>query len=511
MQRVLLITVRFHDGRYHGTGDWPPSPARLFQALVAAIGQDGPLSDDASTPLEWLETLAPPLIAAPLMVEGRAVTNYVPNNDLDAVGGDSHRIGSIRTAKPWKPKLFDRQAAFLYAWCFDEAPDSLLQARRVCGYAERLYQLGRGIDQAWAVGEVTELQKLEELLLAYRGMIRRPAGGRHGTVLDRPQPGSLKSLKDRYEAMSRRFKAQGQGRSVNLQFAQAPKPRFTPTAYDSPPRRQVFEIHSPTSQADLIAWPLSRMSALVETIRDAAVQKLKAALSDQESQIEQCVVGRRVNGGTDAPKAARVRILPLPSIGHEHADHAIRRVLIEVPSGCLLRSDDVIWSFSGLELSGSDSANRPASVLTTTGDDTMLRHYGVGDREYARWRTVTPAALPETAKRRRIEPTRRSAEAKPGTERAAEQQRAAGEVIQALRHAEIPANVDAIRVQREPFEANGKRVEGFAPGTRFQKERLWHVELLLREPVTGPLIIGDGRYCGLGLMAPVRQGDDATG
>src|SRR5579871_5512850 len=166
MQRVLLITVRFHDGRYHGTGDWPPSPARLFQALVAGIGQGGPLGDDASEPLEWLERLAPPVIAAPHVDEkgGRAVTNYVPNNELDAVGGDPRRIGSIRAAKVWKPKLFDRGAAFLYAWTFDETADSLAQAQHICNYADRLYQLGKGIDLAWAVGEVVEPQALEEIL-----------------------------------------------------------------------------------------------------------------------------------------------------------------------------------------------------------------------------------------------------------------------------------------------------------------------------------------------------------
>ena len=43
----------------------------------------------------------------------------------------------------------------------------------------------------------------------------------------------------------------------------------------------------------------------------------------------------------------------------------------------------------------------------------------------------------------------------------------------------------------------------FAAGTRFAKERLWHVEITFAQPVEGPLIIGDGRYLGLGLMEPV--------
>jgi len=62
--------------------------------------------------------------------------------------------------------------------------------------------------------------------------------------------------------------------------------------------------------------------------------------------------------------------------------------------------------------------------------------------------------------------------------------------------------VEAIRVQREPFEANGTRVEAFAAGTRFAKERLWHVEVVFEAPVSGPLAIGDGRFLGLGVLAP---------
>jgi CRISPR-associated protein Csb2 len=48
------------------------------------------------------------------------------------------------------------------------------------------------------------------------------------------------------------------------------------------------------------------------------------------------------------------------------------------------------------------------------------------------------------------------------------------------------------------------RAEAFAPGTRFPKERLWHVEIAFAERLRGPLVLGDGRYLGLGLMAPVK-------
>src|SRR5438128_9424211 len=103
MPNILLISVRFHDGRYHGTGDWPPSPARLFQALVAGIGQDGPLSDEVSKPLEWLEELDPPVIGGPHTTLGMTIPmHFVPNNDLDAYGGGASEMGETRTAlKVW--------------------------------------------------------------------------------------------------------------------------------------------------------------------------------------------------------------------------------------------------------------------------------------------------------------------------------------------------------------------------------------------------------------------------
>jgi CRISPR-associated protein Csb2 len=118
---------------------------------------------------------------------------------------------------------------------------------------------------------------------------------------------------------------------------------------------------------------------------------------------------------------------------------------------------------------------------------------------------VTPAALPESARRRRIDPARKDQEAKAGTERKEEQVRAAAAVCQAFRHAEVRLRPEVIRVQREPFEGNGERAETFAQGTRFSKHRLWHVEVEFRDAVQGPLVIGDGRFLGLGIMTPLPE------
>src|SRR5262249_28074230 len=110
--------------------------------------------------------------------------------------------------------------------------------------------------------------------------------------------------------------------------------------------------------------------------------------------------------------------------------------------------------------------------------------------------------LPMHSARRRIDPSRPSD--KGAAERLREEGRAVAAVRQALRHAQIGVQVDRVRVQREPFEARGSRAEAFAAGTRFAKERLWHVEIGLAKAYDGPIAIGDGRYLGLGVMAPVE-------
>lgn len=142
-----------------------------------------------------------------------------------------------------------------------------------------------------------------------------------------------------------------------------------------------------------------------------------------------------------------------------------------------------------------------APVLVAAEDRIMLRHYGIesgrGDG-YRIWHTVTPAALPEQA-------ARRHAARKPGSARLDEEHRAAVAVMQALRHAGRSEAVETVRVQRKPFKGRGARAEPLAQGTRFARGRLWHAEIAFAEPVRGPLIIGDGRYLGLGLMAPQRE------
>jgi CRISPR-associated protein Csb2 len=124
-----------------------------------------------------------------------------------------------------------------------------------------------------------------------------------------------------------------------------------------------------------------------------------------------------------------------------------------------------------------------------------------------RWRSLTPLALPESAARRRIGPARARVEGKSALERATEEARARLAVATAVRQSGVVASVRDVQVQREPFQRHGSRAEQFAPGTRFAKERLWHAQIVLATPVAGPLVLGDGRFLGLGLMEPLAESD----
>ena len=499
MSRALLVAVRFHDGRYHGSGDWPPAPGRLFQALIAGAARGADLPEKARETLDWLEGLAPPVIAAPRCVQGQTRRAYVPNNDLDAElrkresKSLDQAVAAIRVPKTLRPMLFDAAMPVLYCWPLTGSGDG--HAAGICALANDLYCLGLGIDMAWAETVIVDAGEAEARLYRHGGVVYRPSEqGTSSVELLCPRPGTRRSLTDRFDATRSRFRSSGTNRKPARVFAQPPKPRLVKVAYEAPPRRFVFALGSGEAGGGFAPRPLREAAALVKEARDRAARKLHDGAPGLSDEIERQLVGR---GATDADKAARVHIVPIPSVGHEHADMKIRRLAIHVPQSSRLRPDDVAWAFA--QASWVDLNGVVVCELQRVGDeDSMVGRYL---RKGRRWRSVTPLALP-MAQRRRAASVRRGGDAKGGGERAEEEMRAAGAVVQALRHVGIRAKPAEVRVQREPFQRKGERAEAFAAGTRFAREALWHAEIVFAEPVAGPLLLGDGRYLGLGLLRP---------
>lgn len=513
MTQHLVLSVRLHEdgfgtARYHGMSqgapEWPPAPARVYQALVAGAARGHALPERLVPALRWLETLPAPAIAAPHRTLGQAVDLFVPNNDADAVD-DPRDVSGIRTAKFVQPSLFAADQPLLYAWALPEEPTAGSSAGNehaaaIAEAAHGLYQLGRGIDMAWAVAELLDDDALAQRLHAHGGIVHRPETGVRGSrMLACPAPGSLASLVQRHRAV--KLRAEGAGKKTRVLFTNPPKPRFASVCYERASALTVFELRD-RDEPKPWPWALGRAAKLVEALRDAAAAKLQAGLGGDTGAVERSLVGRAADGSGAVPLGERVRIIPLPSIGSVHADRAIRRVLVEVPSGAPLSAADVEWVFSGLDWAEPETGELCPLVVTRSEGDDMLGHY-IGPSR--RWRSMTAVALPESARRRRIDPARIRQEAKSAAERLAEEVRAAAALRAALRHAGVLGAATTVGVQREPFDAKGVRAEAFAEGTRFPKERLWHVEFELDRPIGGPLVIGDGRFVGLGVMAPVVE------
>ena len=500
MERALLVAVRFHEGRYHGAGGWPPAPARLFQALMAGAARGAVVPNAARDALDWLERMPPPVIAAPRGEPGQEYTVFVPNNDLDAALSGRRAptfedaVASTRVGKAVRPILFDASTPLLYCWHFDG--DETLAAA-LCETAARLYQLGRGIDAAWADAGVLAADTAKLRLSSHGGIVYRPSvGGGTGNKLLCPRPGTRRSLANRFAGMRTRFRRDSRNRRAVRLFAQPPKPFLASIAYNAPPDHLVFALRSSDARGGFAPRRLGEAAALVAEVRDAAARRLCAGTPAQAEDVARYLVGQ---GATDTDKAARVTIVPMPSTGHPHADMMIRRLAIYVPQSCPLRTDDLAWAFAQVTWTVADG--RTVSELQSTDDDTMTLRYEAAGRH---WQSVTPLVL-AGVRPPPGGPARAGPAAKGAAERTREEARAVHAVCQALRHAAVRERPVTVAVQREPFDGRGERAECFSVGSRFPTESLWHVALTFAAPVSGPVVLGNGRYLGLGLMCTVDR------
>jgi CRISPR-associated protein Csb2 len=146
-------------------------------------------SEEKDAAFRWLECLDPPHIVAPPARNGARVALYVPNNDLDAYGGDPQRIGDIRLKKHLVPRLFDHKSSVVYAWPFNEGGEWVANISVLVG---RMHTLGLALDAAHARAETVSWDQAEARLPEHSGRVVRPGGdaARGATC---PTEGSLES------------------------------------------------------------------------------------------------------------------------------------------------------------------------------------------------------------------------------------------------------------------------------------------------------------------------------
>ena len=163
--KTLRVTLEWLDGRYHGA-EWPPSPWRLFQAMVAGLGPWRRVDPALEAALRHLETLDPPAITAPPVERLRPVTSRVPNNDgdlvlaLEAKGeprkarSKAARLATLRTRRTWRVKG-------AIAYDFKAPPATAAHLPALVRAARAVSAFGHGID----------------LVLAHAALLDEPAPG----------------------------------------------------------------------------------------------------------------------------------------------------------------------------------------------------------------------------------------------------------------------------------------------------------------------------------------------
>lgn len=483
--------------------EWPPHPDRLFQALVAAWGRNDPPDEDERSALEWLETLDAHglLISAPTARRRDVATVYVPPNDARTVVASS-KVPKDFTAeiqvvpefrKNRQPRAFpavvlDRPVApsaesssncmlvVRYVWRDSPGLDAHRDALRrlvreitYLGHSHSLVRVALVVDTATGVSLDT-------------GWIE--AGG---TGLRLPHKGRLGHLESQYQ------------RSQSATRAVRPNPSLVTRVFrsseEAQPPQTLFDGENVTVFADaggfcpsLAAFPL-----VAKRLRDALIK----IADNNRIPIPALLSGHDAD---ERPTSeAHLAIVPLADIGWTHSQGRLMGLALVWPRNV---ADDE--RHKALRILAAFVRNGPGSVgllhfgrdgswqlsLAPEPDRASLR-FGRYARAARRWGTVLPAVLDRHPKN------------KAGDD-------IASIIVRACLSVGLPAEaVDALDVEIHKYAPikgalSAREVaKSLATDSPYRSRPLAHLVLTFAQPVCGPLILGAGRFRGLGLCLPL--------
>ncbi len=555
----LLLTVRFLDDRYHGLLDrggppeWPPSPFRLFQALIAGVARRGDLVVGTDVPvnrdftdigkaLGWLQRHTrehPPVIIAPKHKIGQAITRFVPNNDGDKKFDRQERL----TAKPAIPTLFildkDQKPEVHYVWQLPENHDCPIA--NIERAARSLTTLGWGIDMAFADARPTsedEIQKLKGI----RWYPKKNAGSFEDTLrvptVSYDERGKIVecTLCDLRHCHSTFINRIEHGKP--LKTVDKPKvfERVLYTSTERPIARPhvVFRLVDDDGESIRPGFPHAKLIHIAGMVRHLAIEAMDTRdgkhgcpppwipEKDRRAWVEQVVRGKRDESAGDEHQ--QFSYVPLPSIGPVHADAMVRNVMIVAPMEMERELHYLADRLDGLQLKPEvDPEGDKGNSVPILADRIWLQRFTPPRVKFIAesylgtasvWDTVTPIIL-DGHRKAKLDDAKAVART---TERL---------IRKALARAGIEAPCE-FTWQMVPFIKNGlsaherdkeRRLTGYFRPQYLQGRSAVHVRLRFGRrtvhgdmdgawtpiDVSGPLTIGGGRHCGFGLLAAVDK------
>lgn len=566
---MTAIEVNFLTGRYSATAhhdreqaEWPPHGARLFSALVAAWADAEQLDEAERAVLEWLEAQPPPRITAPEAVCRQVVSHYVPVNDvsvvpraqylkracdlemllrryddeIQAVGGMSKkaeslevRISKVRDVSTLAGKVGNASPDSAVALLPDrtgakkeryfpsvtlvepDAPDSRAAEARAAvpvRLPSVIYAWDDAVSPETAQALDGLLRRVTRLghsssLVSCRLRDEAPEAthipGEGAEMLRWVRPGQLSAL----QAEHRRHQGV---RTRSLPFNGVRYRRNESAEADS------SEPLRPASAGDWIVFelePRDRRLPLTRTVELTRVLR-ESVLSHVPDPLPEGVSGHLPDGKPTA--LPHISFLTLPNVGFEHSDGRVMGLAVSLPPGL----DDAALdaTLRGIGSWERNRGGRPLQLrMGRSGAVEMRRKQppfalvSLRPETWAKpsrwWTSATSVALPAHPGDLR----RGSAAA-----RARAWARAEDAVVKSCVHVGLPRPLD-VRVSLAPLLVGSRPARDFPVFRQGQSanggvvRRLVHAAVEFGHPVAGPLVLGSGRFIGLGLMRPVDEAD----
>jgi CRISPR-associated protein Csb2 len=435
--------------------EWPPSPARLFCALVAVAE-----TNQHFDALRWLEAQRPPDIAA--SSEHRVALRregYVPLNQIE--GGSAYgrfaarKAGALQQWRHVSPKV----PLVRYRWSATPTEDVWFALDQL---VDAVPYLGRSTSAVSALIATGETRPNDDALATYV-----PGGLGDTRLVSLPRAGFVDELREAFDVgvsaheVSRRHMAYGTDEPVG-----------------PPPHRSVYS-------SDFTVLPFADRKRIGAAHSMVASNAIRKAL---ESQLDGGpVVLRGARSGEDRP-TRQVLILALPDVGHQHASGLVAGVAVALPDS--IEAGDRRAIFEALA--------RVEDNGVTAGKLGLLRF---DDR---------PSELRSLSSTYWTRPTRRWVSATPMTADRFVDLRKESEVVAEVRracsHAELPQPSE-IEVSLFPLADGAPSIRANLRVRRRGDVALpsLHARLVFDELVAGPVVLGNLRRYGLGLFAPDRR------
>ncbi|MCL2090399.1 MAG: type I-U CRISPR-associated protein Csb2 [Micrococcales bacterium] len=468
---ALTLTIELLNGRYDAArvddrahAEWPPHPARLFNAMVAAAR-----GEDDRDVLRWLENQAPPFIdvAAPLMTYRHQA--WVVSNKLESKGGSQTHPGRTNSFRA-RAGTIPTSPTVRMTWPV-EVDDTQIAA--IDAIARRIPYIGRStgvaVVSASASGTTDDLGSDQTVRYEPCSLLEAEVPVRV------PYPGLLAELDEQFEAGRPAWETSREHgyRTVGDRVAVPQRAGEIPSAYPDVVVMRFLQGFQPDG----------RMTTLLTSALRAAV--LSAAGDDAPSALH----------GHGADGRPHVAFLALPHVGYEHSDGHLLGMAVAVPELPQDERRTVLQAVHRLRRENQTVQLRvgrlgTVELLWAPGEQ---RPFGASAERWRsgskRWVSATPVVLDRYPKSAgRLEET----------------------ICESVVMVGLPEPVD-IQVSRGALQPGAVQLRPDDLPKRTRGRPYQHVALTFDRTVHGPVMVGAGRYLGVGLLAPDCSGVARTG